>query len=187
MGPVDTGDVALLGAAAGVGAALVGAGGAVLAARLTGRNQSKSQHVHWRRQVQRDAYVAFLGCFADFEGFGRAAGERRLTRRDIPPGSADQFRGLVHDIRKAVLVVELEGPPAVAESAKAVELRLAEWQGTLHLEELLRVQDRQRQTDLPSSDELRLEVNAAITHFKRIASAALNASDGALETNATDL
>ncbi|MEU0248304.1 hypothetical protein ABZ192_29045 [Streptomyces sp. NPDC006235] len=174
---MDAGGVALVGAVAAVVGAAVGAGGAIGSAIVSGRKQATTQHQHWRRQIRRDAYVSFLGCIAPFQEIWRANRERDLLREDLPTGHADRLRGLVRDLDKAALVIELEGPPSVARSARAVERCLAEWQASTAVEALRAMRGAAPRTDLPSSDEMYDRANAAIEQFKEAARSAMGSSD----------
>ncbi|MEU8352802.1 hypothetical protein [Streptomyces sp. NPDC048845] len=174
---MDAGDVALVGAVAAIMGAAVGAGGAIGSAIVSGRKQTTTQHQHWRKQVRGDAYVSFLGCVAPFQELWRANRERDLLREEVPPGYADRLRGLVRDLDKAALVIELEGPPGVARRARAVERCLAEWQASTAVEALRATRGAAPRTDVPSSDEMYDRTDAAIDQFKDAARSAMGSDD----------
>ncbi|MGW6210894.1 hypothetical protein [Streptomyces sp. NPDC055109] len=174
---MDAGEIALVGAVAGVVASIVGAGGALAAARWTGRYQSLSQHAHWRRQVRRDAYAAFLDSVAQINELRRTHRERTLLGHEMPTGTADRLRELICNIEKALLVVELEGPAQAAADADRVMRSIAGWQASVIVAELRAVRGLPPHDDVPTSDALDRQVNSAVTSFKATARAALDVPD----------
>lgn len=110
-------DAVIVGAAAGLLGAAVGAGGAIGAAALAGRHQARTQKDHWRRQFQRDTHVAFAVAWGNFHRALIEASE--LFRMGAIPTAeqlnsalavADQQREKVSD---AVSVLQLDGVRAV--------------------------------------------------------------------------
>jgi hypothetical protein len=108
---MDSGEIAIVGAAAGIIGAMVGGGCALGSAALTSRRQAKAQRDQWRRQVRRDAYAACLtAAHALLAGIndvltawtgGDAAEVDEVARR---------LHGLSRALRQADSVVKLEGP-----------------------------------------------------------------------------
>ncbi|MEU5402789.1 hypothetical protein ABZ348_26220 [Streptomyces sp. NPDC005963] len=174
---MNAGEIALVGAVAGIVASVVGAGGAVVAARLTGRHQSRSQHAHWQRQVRRDAYAAFLDSVAQFNELRRSYREWSLLDQDIPTGTADRLRELIRGIEQALLIVELEGPAEVAAAADRVMRSIADWQASAIVSELRAARGVPPRDDLPSSDAMHHQVSQSVIAFKTAARAALDAPD----------
>ncbi|WP_405734842.1 hypothetical protein OG885_23870 [Streptomyces sp. NBC_00028] len=174
---MNAGEIALVGAVAGIVASIVGAGGAVVAARLAGRYQSRSQHAHWRRQVRRDAYAAFLDSVAQFNELRRSYRELALLGQTMPEGTADRLRGLIRGIEKALFLVELEGPAEVAAQADTVMRSIADWQASVIVTELRAARGVPPRSDVPSSDAMHRQVNQSVEVFKVVARAALDAPD----------
>ncbi|MCD9593532.1 hypothetical protein [Streptomyces sp. 8ZJF_21] len=174
---MNAGEIALVGAVAGIVASIVGAGGAVVAARLTGRYQSRSQHAHWRRQVRREAYAAFLDSVAQFNELRRFYRERTLLGQTMPEGTTDRLRALIRSIEKALFIVELEGPPEVATQADIVMRSIADWQASVIVSELRAARDVPPRADVPSSEAIHRQVNQSLVSFKAVARAALDAPD----------
>ncbi|WP_159395012.1 hypothetical protein [Streptomyces sp. 2323.1] len=121
-------DAVIVGAAAGLLGAAVGAGGAIGAAALAGRHQAKSQKDHWRRQFRWDTYVAFAVAWSNFHHALIDASE--LFRMGATPTAevldaaltlANQQREKAAD---AVAVLQLDGVGGVFMSA---------WQAYEHL------------------------------------------------------
>ncbi|WP_274558083.1 hypothetical protein [Streptomyces spiramyceticus] len=121
---MDAGGVALVGAIAGVVGAAVGAGGAVTAARAAGRQQG----LQWRRQIRRDAYVAYLGGVHDlYRRLDVLAKKARTAADQEFWEEVSQARTLVSECEKLRLVVALEGTGDVNESALELWCALSEW------------------------------------------------------------
>lgn len=182
---MEAGEIALVGAVAGVVASIVGAGGAVVAARLTGGYQSRSQHAHWRRQVRRDAYAAFLESVAQFNEWKRSYRERILRGEAMPEGSDDRLRELIRSIEGALFIVELEGPPAVAARADTVLRSIAKWQASVIVSQLRAARGAPPRDDVPSSTAMHHEMNQSVASFKAEARAALDAPDTVDHTSRT--
>ncbi|MFB7370328.1 hypothetical protein ACFC0D_10845 [Streptomyces sp. NPDC056222] len=179
---MNAGEIALVGAVAGIVASIVGAGGAVAAARLTGRHQARSQHAHWRRQVRRDAYAAFLDSVAQSNELRRSHRERTLLGQDAPTGTADSLRELIRRTEKSLFIVELEGPAAVAVEAANVMRSIADWQASVIVSELRAARSAPPRDDLPSSDAIHSQVNRSVAAFKAAARAALDTPDAVADT-----
>ncbi|MCX4568181.1 hypothetical protein [Streptomyces albogriseolus] len=174
---MDAGEIALVGAVAGIVASIVGAGGAVVAARLTGRYQSRSQHAHWRRQVRRDAYAAFLNSVAQFNELRRSYREWTLLGQSMPEGTVDRLRELIRNIEKALFIVELEGPSDTAAQAGTVMRSIADWQASVIVSELRAARGVPPRDDVPSGDAMHGQINQSVAGFKAVARAALDAPD----------
>ncbi|MEV6756795.1 hypothetical protein [Streptomyces sp. NPDC051214] len=133
----------IVGAVAGVLGAAVGAAGAVTASVVAGRQQNQGQHAHWRREVRRTAYAGFLHCAREaqerlsdlatateaaelqealLEAIGTTLGE------DAPTKKGELFRAVTEAVKETIRhqgIVDLEGPPQVAESSRRVSIALA--------------------------------------------------------------
>ncbi|MFC8412633.1 MULTISPECIES: hypothetical protein [Streptomyces] len=131
---MDAGDVALVGAVAAVLGAAVGAGGAIASSFVAGRQQTKSQNEHWRRQVRRDAYVAFMvnvsqvitGLVDAKQHFAVGqppsdALKEAVQHTDNPLTAAQQ----------AASVIVLEGPRTVAKTSGGLVRALHWWRKVL--------------------------------------------------------
>lgn len=149
----------------------------MVAARLTGRYQSRSQHAHWRRQVRCDAYAAFLDSVAQFNELRRSHRECSSLGQAMPTGTADRLRELIRSVEKALFIVELEGPAEVAAQADAVVRSIADWQASVIVSELRAARGVPPRVDLPSSDATHHQVSHSVTAFKAVARAALEAPD----------
>ncbi|MFJ5529337.1 hypothetical protein [Streptomyces sp. NPDC093261] len=119
---MDQGLAAVLGA-------FVGVVGATTTAVLTGRHtrrqsrdQARTDHARWRREVRRDAYAATLVPITEAREVARRA-SRALVRGDAETdverllGRLDE---LIHAIRASCARLSLEGPKEVAAAADAV-------------------------------------------------------------------
>lgn len=112
---MDAGVAALLGAAVGSVATLG-------AAIVSGRAQARAQYSQWRRQQRRDAYVALLGALHDRdlamdEILAALDAETDLDGLD---GKVERFVHLAREVHRAVEIVIVEGPPAMADAASQV-------------------------------------------------------------------
>jgi hypothetical protein len=174
---MSAGEIALVGAVAGIVASVVGAGGAVMAARLTGRHQSRSQHAQWRRQVRRDAYVTFLESVAQFNELGRTYRAWTSLGRTMPEGTAEKLHEFVCRIEKALFAVELEGPSEVAAQANTVRRSITDWHVSVVVSELRAVQGVPPWDAVPNADALYRQVDESVVIFKSVARAALEHPD----------
>ncbi|MET8185543.1 MULTISPECIES: hypothetical protein [unclassified Streptomyces] len=132
---MDAGDVALVGAVAAVLGAAVGAGGAVGAAFFAGRHQSKSQNEHWRRQVRRDAYVAFMTSASNVISGLVDARQHFVTGQ--PPSDAlreavQRTDSALTASQQAGAVLVLEGPSNVAKTGAGLLRALHWWRKVLN-------------------------------------------------------
>ncbi|MEV5255255.1 hypothetical protein AB0K98_26225 [Streptomyces werraensis] len=106
--------------------ALVGAGGAVAAAAVTGRGQNKQ----WRRQTRRDAYVAFLTVAMATHQLLDEIG-RGIIRASYADSERSERLTLAREqigkLESARIVVSLEGPASVTQAAYEVWRSCSEW------------------------------------------------------------
>lgn len=96
---------------------LIGVAGTLGAARLTGRDQRRSQHEHWRRTQRRGAYSHLLSQVTEAM---RVGGKALDAYQDGRPGAAElieQFDEVVHTLDEATSLVSLEGPESAASAA----------------------------------------------------------------------
>ncbi|WP_030609123.1 hypothetical protein [Streptomyces sclerotialus] len=130
---MDQGTAALLGASVGVA-------GTVLASAITGwstrqqvRAQAKAEHAHWRRQVRRDAYGAFLAPASEARNALKIAGRAFVGDRDLE--EIDRNLQRAHDqlalAQGAWAVLAIEGPEEVEQAARSVYTTLRSMQTTL--------------------------------------------------------
>lgn len=144
---MDAGLAALLGA-------VVGSLASVGAAFVSGRAQARSQYAQWRREQRRDAYVALLGALHDRD---LAMDEilAALRERADPyglDGKVERFVRLAREVHRAVEVVLVEGPPAMADAVSRVN------HASEDLSEVVRgmVADAKRSGEPAGTDELDL-------------------------------
>ncbi|WP_143051602.1 MULTISPECIES: hypothetical protein [unclassified Streptomyces] len=132
---MNAGDVAIVGAAAAVFGALLGAGGAVMAATVTAQGQKNSQHAQWRRQIRREAYANLMTLTVDFsvalwaletqvkdyqaQRSSLSSRRRRLRAAQIQE-KLDAATAAYHRVNSAHSVVDLEGPNDVIYPAGAL-------------------------------------------------------------------
>ncbi|MDT0397399.1 MULTISPECIES: hypothetical protein [Streptomyces] len=130
---MDQGLAALLGATVGVA-------GTVLASAITGwssrqqvQAQARAEHAHWRRQVRRDAYGAFLAPATECQHALKTAGRAFVGERD----TEEVDRRLRHAQGQLVLAqaawanLAVEGPATVEQAARSVYTALKSTQNTL--------------------------------------------------------
>lgn len=146
---MDTGVVAIIGSAAGLLGATVGASGAIVAAMVAGRSQDRSQHAHWRRQVRREAYGNLIN--AAYELHQELEPRSMAIVHHSTMYAAHVPDELMAALVKACHTVQLEGPADVAAQAEAVRDLFADWSGAVHLWE---VQNGDRPFRIPELERL---------------------------------
>ncbi|MGW2410866.1 hypothetical protein ACWCV5_01580 [Streptomyces tubercidicus] len=122
---MDAGVAGIAGAAIG---GVVGAGGAVVAAYLTGKLQGRSQFANWRRQVRRDASANFLA--RAMEGARiLALCDAALNQGDIARARDELSRYEATESQMVVqgVVVAIEGPASLDRKAAEVKENLMLW------------------------------------------------------------
>lgn len=114
---MDQGIAGLVGAALG---GVIGVAGTLGAARLTGKDQRRGQHEHWRRTERRGAYSHLLSKVSEAMRVGGQALD--AYEDELPEAGAliGQFDEMVHTLDEAESLVALEGP----ESAEAAAMEL---------------------------------------------------------------
>jgi gas vesicle protein len=125
MDDVDQGIVGLIGTAVG---GAIGVVGTLVGVRQTGREQRRSQHELWRRQVRRDAYSQFITQAQAVIDAGN------LASNDLPTVQADHVDELqrAEDRLWAVRnTVMLEGPDIIVEAADRVYDVVQGWTAAL--------------------------------------------------------
>ncbi|MGW8490703.1 hypothetical protein [Streptomyces sp. JS01] len=130
---MDSGAIAIIGAAAGVLGAAVGASGAIIAASVTGRSQERTQHAHWRRQVRRDAYSALINAASDL--YDELGPRSHSLEESSVPYPTRVPRELAASLDKACHTVQLEGPAEVAAQAEIIRDLFLRWAGAIHWRE----------------------------------------------------
>ncbi|MGW7572967.1 hypothetical protein [Streptomyces sp. NPDC054765] len=182
---MDAGVAALLGAAVG---GLLGAGGTIGAAALSGRAQGRSQHSHWRRQGRREVYSRFLEAIsAHQEALGHLSSiAYAAIRGDHSPEELNvawqEASALLPAVRTAGPIVVIEGPRSVAELAEDI-VNLATT-ATSNARSYSLIHARQAYDDSALGQRSR-NVNEAVSELKQKLSAfadlarnALDAPDG---------
>jgi gas vesicle protein len=127
---VDQGIAGLAGAAIG---GLIGVIGTLGAARLTGRDQRRNQHDHWRRQQQRDAYGQLVAQASEAIRAGGYSLDAYADQEPTAGDLAEQFHETVRRLDTAISLVALEGPEEAATSAMELVAKLTLWANSLLL------------------------------------------------------
>ncbi|MFI1645951.1 hypothetical protein ACH4XT_03270 [Streptomyces avidinii] len=125
---MDAGGVALVGACAVALGAVVTAVGVILSAKISARSQGRTQHSHWRRQVRRDAYSAFLSeVHQQQDRLGTA------TQAFIGTGRRLELELMLSPapMVAAGYTVQLEGPDAVNAAARDLTAAFTCWAAVL--------------------------------------------------------
>ncbi|MEV5354509.1 hypothetical protein [Streptomyces sp. NPDC052693] len=127
---MDQGIAGLAGAALG---GLIGVVGTLAAARMTGRDQRRTQHEHWRRQQQRDAYSQLVTLTTEAISKGTEATDAYVDRESSAESLSEQFSEAVRQTDKAESLVILEGPEEAASAAMELTSSLRVWANVLGL------------------------------------------------------
>ncbi|WP_093471293.1 MULTISPECIES: hypothetical protein [unclassified Streptomyces] len=121
---MDQGIAGLAGAVAG---GLIGIVGTLGAARLTGRDQSRSQREQWHRQIRRETYSQYIVKYTTAVKAGNAAHEAVFKERTDAEALLRGFEAAVHEVEVARTLVALEGPEEVADAAVDALTELSPW------------------------------------------------------------
>ncbi|GGY58028.1 hypothetical protein GCM10010385_03990 [Streptomyces geysiriensis] len=128
---VDQGIAGLAGATLG---GLIGVVGTLASARLTGRDQRRTQHEHWRRQQQqRDAYSQLVTLTTEAISKDPEATDAYIDRESSAESLSEQFSKAVRQTDKAESLVILEGPEEAANAAMELTSSLSVWANVLEL------------------------------------------------------
>ncbi|BCL28653.1 hypothetical protein GCM10017557_35120 [Streptomyces aurantiacus] len=130
LAAMDEGLAALAGAAIGAAASATGAGLAFGAAVKQERIQARAEHAQWRRQVRRDAYLAFHALIEDvynknWDVMEDMSLQGALTPAHVPTSLHEARRAaseVMEPIRRARGVVQVEGPPSIYRLAYQLDL-----------------------------------------------------------------
>ncbi|MEW1793468.1 hypothetical protein [Streptomyces niveus] len=122
---MDPGIAAVFGAAVGV----VGSTLAAAVAGFSAQRQVRSEHTHWRRQLRRDAYTAFIAK-ADEVHRLLAGIEAELISPEVHfelvRDEIDRVKAtLQEDLAAAQATVEIEGPEKLARTAEELTRSLS--------------------------------------------------------------
>lgn len=183
---MDAGVAALLGAAVG---GILGAGGTIGAAALSGRSQGRSQHSHWRRQGRREVYSKFLEAVTAHQKAMEelASMAYAAIRGDHSPEELDsaweEAQALLPAVHTTGPIVVIEGPRDVAKLAEEiVDLAAsvtgnAKWYGYIHAKQAYGDKALMKRSGDASTglEELRQK----LADFSERARHALDAPDGA--------
>jgi hypothetical protein len=130
---VDQGIAALLGASVGVAGTILASAIAGWSTRQQVRAQARAEHAHWRRQMRRDAYGAFLAPASEARTALKMAGRAFVGERDAV--EIDHRLRQAHDqlalAQAAWANLAVEGPEPVEQSARSVYTTLQSMQTTL--------------------------------------------------------
>ena len=108
------------GAVAGLIGASVGAAGALIAARITGRLGSRGQHAQARQQARRETYIAFLHGVMEFEDAFIPVKVAATHGDDSTlAASVSALTSKYEAVRRAEAAVGIEGPDEVRGAAAA--------------------------------------------------------------------
>ncbi|MER6623898.1 hypothetical protein [Streptomyces sp. NPDC000931] len=130
---MDQGLAALLGATVGVA-------GTVLASAITGwsarqqvQAQARAEHAHWRRQVRRDAYSAFLAPASEAQHALKMAGRAFMGEEDVEEVDRrlQHAQGQLALAQAAWANLAVEGPETVEQASRNVYTTLRSMQTTL--------------------------------------------------------
>lgn len=110
---MDAGVAALLGAVVG---GLLGAGGTLGAAALTGRAQGVSQHAQWRREGRRAAYSAFIAAVTAHQ---QAANELMLLM-DADVIDTTRVHSVLASVKELEAAVSASAPVVIVEGPAQV-------------------------------------------------------------------
>lgn len=127
---VDQGIAGLVGAAVG---GLIGIVGMLGAARLTGKDQRRTQHEHWRRQLRRDAFSQLVSQATEALRLGDSAIDAFEARVPSSARLSEQFGEVVERLDAAGSLIALEGPEEAANEAGEVITELHSWANALDI------------------------------------------------------
>ncbi|MFJ3197688.1 hypothetical protein ACIPJQ_34285 [Streptomyces griseoviridis] len=131
---MDQGLAALLGATVGVLGTVAASAISSGAARRQLEGQAKVEHAHWRRQLRRDAYSAFLAPANETRTALKSAG-RALIGDASDVTEADHRLRIARDqlvlVQAAWAGLAIEGPDAVERAAHSVHVSLHSMHTTL--------------------------------------------------------
>ncbi|WP_156727550.1 hypothetical protein [Streptomyces apocyni] len=127
---MDEGLVALAGAAVGAAGTAAGAGLAFWSAIKQARIQARAEHAQWRRQVRRDAYLAFHALIEDvynknWDILEDMSLQGALAPAHVPTPLHDARRVASEEmepIRRARGVVQVEGPRSMYRLAHQLDM-----------------------------------------------------------------
>ncbi|WP_157857311.1 hypothetical protein [Streptomyces yerevanensis] len=107
--------MAIVGAVAALLGAVVGAGGAIAAAAVTGRTQVRGQHAQWQRELRRDVYVEFArvcralaGATIEFASYAQAARDHGFDDQEDRRSKIAELFDLYDECFRAQSLLELE-------------------------------------------------------------------------------
>ncbi|TWF87258.1 hypothetical protein FHX78_114262 [Streptomyces capillispiralis] len=118
----------------------MGVAGTVLASAITGwstrqqvQAQARAEHAHWRRQVRRDAYGAFLSPASESQKALKMAGRAFIGERDTEEVDRrlQQAQDQLALAQAAWANLAVEGPDAVERAARSVYTTLKSMHTTL--------------------------------------------------------
>ncbi|MET9667446.1 hypothetical protein ABZY19_18940 [Streptomyces sp. NPDC006475] len=130
---MDQGVAALLGAAVGVLGTVAASAISGWSNRRQVQTQARVDHAHWRRQVRRDAYSAFLAPANESRTALKAAARALIGEVDVE--EADRKLHVAQDHLRAVQAARaslaVEGPESVEQAAHGVKTGLNSMHTTL--------------------------------------------------------
>jgi hypothetical protein len=171
---MDAGVAALLGA-------LVGSATTLGAAVVNGRMQARVQHVQWRRQHRRDAYVTLLSALHDrdiaMDAILEALRAQQPDRADLDEKVA-RFIDLAREAHRAVEIVIVEGPPVMVDAADRVIRASEDLSATVRplVANAHAGTDTDRASDLDRASQQERLLYRAIVDLRTTASEVLNAT-----------
>ncbi|MGW0553772.1 hypothetical protein ACWDZ6_06150 [Streptomyces sp. NPDC002926] len=127
---MDQGIAGLVGAALG---GFIGVAGTLASVRLTGRDQRRNQHEHWRRQQRRDAYSQLISQASEAIRLGGNATAAYSGRERNTDDLWERFNETVRKLEEPMSLVALEGPAEAAAAATELVGALAGWAGSMLL------------------------------------------------------
>ncbi len=187
IGGMDAGGVALVGAAAGLLGAAIGAGGAIGTAVITSRRQARSGHEQWRRQVRRDAYVTFLAAIQEALTHAAAFHENWVKGGPAADIHATQrMNELNENMMRARSIAAMEGPAFLSKMARELLIGSQTWilrtfTGIQQLATDIEESDRKRALGVAHRDT-RLALHLAMEEFEEEARRVLDDRTGFMDT-----
>ncbi|MFC8142971.1 hypothetical protein ACFUKV_14675 [Streptomyces paradoxus] len=134
-GSMDQGLAAVLGSAVGVLGTSMAASLAFWQGRWVTRQQLSGANSQWRRQVQREAYGAFMTQYMKASRFlvetATATKSRQYTEADLD-GLTSAIREHRGELMSAMVAVKLEGPPELGDLAQEALGAITEWWASIY-------------------------------------------------------
>ncbi|MCD9593979.1 hypothetical protein [Streptomyces sp. 8ZJF_21] len=93
----------------------------------TGRNQGRTQHEQWLRQVRRDAYAQFITQAEKAHQLGHEADDAVRAEEADAAERIEELARAAYRVREAATLVALEGPKQIALDASNIQIGVDRW------------------------------------------------------------